>query len=114
MTTDEIIEFLDQIEESIRNKYNVHEGRQRAGARNQAAADKQGNAQQYNLKQKFLEQVTQDQRTEGRYFTMLGLLLIEKCVSIRDPATYTRDDKDKLENARTELQKFLETKDQYK
>ena len=27
MTTDEIIEFLDQIEESIRNKYNVHEGR---------------------------------------------------------------------------------------
>lgn len=65
------------------------------------------------MKQKYLEQITKDSRTEGKYFTQLGRLLIQKCVEMRNE-DYGLADKAKLKGLRDELYYFLENKEQYK
>lgn len=64
------------------------------------------------MKQKYLEQITKDSRTEGKYFTQLGRLLIQKCVEMRNE-DYGLADKAKLKGLRDELYYFLENKEQY-
>ena len=59
-----------------------------------------------NLKQRYLQQITEDPRTDSKYFTQLGKLKIAKCVSTR-----TNGDTDTNEMARQELYQFLESKD---
>lgn len=114
MTTEEIIEFLQKIEEDHKKKLDQG-GRARAGRG--AAQNANG---EYNgglcLTQKFLEQITKDSRTDQQYFTKLGKLLIEKCVAIHSDNNpdFALKHKEALMNAREELYRFLESKDQYK
>lgn len=62
-----------------------------------------------NLKQKFLEHITQDLRTEQKYYTQLGHLLIEKCLDLKRAGS----NKDDLSNAKQELYRFLQKWEQY-
>ena len=50
------------------------------GGRERRGANTSETTSHDSLKKKFLEQITKDSRTEPKYFTMLGRLLIEKCV----------------------------------
>jgi len=64
MVPDEIIDFLKSIEDD----HQPSRGRQNTGIR----------SGQQNLRQKFLEHLCENPKTEQKYFTMLGELLIEK------------------------------------
>ena len=87
MTTDEIIEFLQGIEEVLK-KNQAMGGRERQGAA--AAQRNDGETTAPSLKKRFLEQITEDPRTEPKYFTMLGRLLIQQCVDMRADNNYGR------------------------
>ena len=71
MGNDEIIEFLQTIELELMQSNLMQ--RPRHGQRVDSMNERD---QQPSLKLRFLEQITQDKRTEQRYFTMLGNLYI--------------------------------------
>ena len=93
MGNDEIIEFLQTIELELMQSNLMQ--RPRHGQRVDSMNERD---QQPSLKLRFLEQITQDKRTEQRYFTMLGNLYIQNCV-----ATYQSSDRNSLRAALNKL-----------
>ena len=101
MSIEDIIEFLGKIEEEA-SASQIAAGRARAGMSDSAYV-RAGSG--LNLKQRYLQQITEDKRTDSKYFTQLGMLKIQKCV-----ATHNNDMAEN-ESARMDLYQFLESKD---
>ena len=67
----------------------------------------------YDYIQKYLEQVTEDEKAPQQYFTKLGHLLIDKCVMIYNDPDLGLQNQGVLKKAQRELYKFLEEKSHY-